>query len=364
MSDEPQNPLDGLLSDFALGPAWARGKSEKKKNYSRETGEREYKPRKGGDRQFRGNREGGDRRQQGRGNRRDQGNNRNFQPREQIAPAEGVTVTLTPEKTAIQAICKEVHQVARVYSLFDVAQTILAERNRSLATFEISDKKPEFFRCKIDEAIFLTKEEAIQHLMQADWRDRFIEESTIEVDPPKGSFQSVARCGISGEWLGPPNFHAYQTNLRRLHRERFANMPFEAYAAKARTERGEEAVNAWLESMKVQTRWRILTKEEYKAKKAAEAAERKATEAPPAADTPPAESTSETPTEEIAEAAKETITEATEAVDTAVESAVEGIEAIVDAVVEKTTEAVEAVVDTPEETPAAEAPAEKEEARS
>ena len=34
-------------------------------------------------------------------------------------------------------------------------------------------------------------------------------------------------------------------------------MPFELYAAKVRTERGEEAVNAWLETMKTKTRWRI-----------------------------------------------------------------------------------------------------------
>jgi hypothetical protein len=58
-------------------------------------------------------------------------------------------------------------------------------------------------------------------------------------------------------WLGPPNFHAYQTNLRRLHRECFPNMPFEVYSAKVRTERGEEAVNAWLETMKKRMRWRI-----------------------------------------------------------------------------------------------------------
>jgi hypothetical protein len=34
-------------------------------------------------------------------------------------------------------------------------------------------------------------------------------------------------------------------------------MPFELYASKVRTERGEEAVNAWLETMKTKTRWRI-----------------------------------------------------------------------------------------------------------
>jgi hypothetical protein len=66
----------------------------------------------------------------------------------------------------------------------------------------------------------------------------------------------VARCGFSGEWLGPPNFHSYQSNIRRLHRERFSNMPFDRYAAKVRTERGEEAVNAWMETMKKRVRWR------------------------------------------------------------------------------------------------------------
>src|SRR5690606_12077228 len=44
---------------------------------------------------------------------------------------------------------------------------------------------------------------------------------------------------------------------RRLHRERFSNLPFEVFASRVRTERGEEAVNAWLETMKQKNRWRI-----------------------------------------------------------------------------------------------------------
>ena len=80
-------------------------------------------------------------------------------------------------------------------------------------------------RGKLDESLFLTREEAVRHLWQSELREQFIEEETIEVDPPTGNFQTVARCGMSGEWLGPPNFHSYQVNLRRLHRERFANCP-------------------------------------------------------------------------------------------------------------------------------------------
>lgn len=275
MSDTPPNPLDGLLSDFALGPAWARAKSDSPKEKFKDSGEREYKPRRRDDQGGRDerNQRGGrddrsgrrDDRRQGGGNRRDfkQGGRPDFR-REEISPAEGVNVTLVPQKHAIQLVCKEVNQVARVYPLFDIAQIILAERNRSNAIFEIAEKKDPFYRCKFEDAIYLTKEEALQHFLQADWRNRFIEESTVEVEPPKGNFQSVAKCGISGEWLGPPNYHAYQTEIRRIHRERFSNMPFEAYLSKVRTERSEEAVNEWLESMKTQTRWRILSKEEAK----------------------------------------------------------------------------------------------------
>ncbi len=320
MSDTPPNPLEGLLSEFALGPSWARAKSDAPEKKSQFGDEREA-PRRhddrrddrqgGGRRDNRNDREGRDsrdNRQGGYGDRRQGGaagggSRRNFDPsrgrpdprRDEVAPAEGVEISLLPEKAAIQLICKEIHQVARVYPLFDIAQIILAERSRCRAVVEIQESRPPLYRCKVEEALFLTKEEALRYLLESPWRERYVEESTVEVDPPKGNFQSVARCGISGEWLGPPNFHAYQTNLRRLHRERFANMPFEAYTAKVRTERGEEAVNQWLESMKNQTRWRILSQREIAERTAAQKAKEtavkdSATESPaaPEAESPQA----------------------------------------------------------------------------
>ena len=335
MSDTPPNPLEGLLSNFALGPSWARAKSEPIEKKFKDAAEREYKPRGGGgdrrddprggagrgkrdDRGGRDDRRGG---QTGGGARREfdkGGRGRpDFQREEIIAPAEGVTVSLIPEKAAIQLIIKEIHHVARVYPLFDIAQIILAERSRLRATFEITEKKDPFYRCKQEEAIYLTKEEALRHLLEAPWRNRFIEESTFQIDPPKGNFQSVARCGISGEWLGPPNFHAYQTEIRRIHRERFPNMPFEAYQSKIRTERGEEAVNAWLDTMKTQARWRILSDEESAAIKDGlyepSGSDAPLTEAPP--EEPAAhEEIPDTPLESQAtEAASETIEEAPEA---------------------------------------------------
>ncbi len=258
MSDSDTDPLGSLLSSFALGPSWARAAGDTKERKSKGS------PRGGDDRPPRRDdrdRDGGGRPRPPGGDRR---RNESFgdrsapPPREQyIEPAEGVEVTISPDRHAVHLIGKEVHQVARVYPLFDVAKILLAEKARLRVIFEAHELHPPLIKGKLEDSVFLTRAEAIRHLWNSKLRAELLEEETIEVDPPKGNFQVIARCGISGEWLGPVNFHGYQTNLRQLHRERYARMPFELYAAKVRTERGEEAVNAWLETTKNKTRWRI-----------------------------------------------------------------------------------------------------------
>ncbi len=262
MSDPEPNPLSDLLSSFALGPSWARAtggdQKEQKSRPDSKSGDRP--PRRDDDRKG-GSRE----RDFGRDDRRPpKGRGGKFDDRlagpprpQEIGPAAGVRVTLVPDAQAVHLIGKEVHQVARVYPLFDVAKILLAERARCRAVFEAPEPHAPLLRGKLDESLFLTREEALNHLWQPALKEQFIEEETIEVDPPSGNFQLVAKCGLTGLWLGPPNFHAYQVNLRRIHRECFANMPFEAYSARVRTERGEEAVNAWLATMTKKTRWRI-----------------------------------------------------------------------------------------------------------
>ncbi|MDX1681270.1 MAG: hypothetical protein R3242_11130 [Akkermansiaceae bacterium] len=265
MSDPEQPPLNDLLSNFALGPAWARGEDEKRGSHS---GGGKGGRKDGGSKGSRGNfrdqdRQGGRRREQGgkfKGKRPFQKGGK-FDRLQDNPPADGVRVTILPDTEAVHLIVKEVHQVARVYPLFDIATTLLSKRERCHAVFERKESLPAMWRSKKSDALFLSKEDAQAHLWHSEARAQHLEEETIEVEPPKGNFQAVAKCGLSGKWLGPPNFHTYQTDLRRLHQQRFANMPFEAYAAKVRTEHGEEAVNAWLETMTKKTRWRVVGEE-------------------------------------------------------------------------------------------------------
>lgn len=260
MSKPDPESLNALMANFALGPSWAKATSPP----SKPAGKKEFRDsgpskdsRGGADRRERFDRDdrGGGPFSRGRKGGFDRPPR---EPRDEPpAPAAGVNVTLVPEPHAVQLVAKEIHQVARVYPIIDVAKILLAERGRCIAVFEASSDRPPMFRGRLDTSLFLTRAEAMDHLWRSDLKPQLLDEETTESDPPSGNFQVVARCGLSGEWLGPPNFHAYQSNLRRIHQERYPHLPFAVYTSKVRTERGEEAVNAWLESMKQRTRWRI-----------------------------------------------------------------------------------------------------------
>ncbi|HEV2456042.1 MAG TPA: hypothetical protein VGY98_17390, partial [Verrucomicrobiae bacterium] len=77
-------------------------------------------------------------------------------------------------------------------------------------------------------------------------------------DPPKGTYTFVAQCGMSGVVLGPPNYHDYQNQLRRLHAERFSKMPFDAFKSRVKIVRDEAVVKKWIEEHSFKTEYICL----------------------------------------------------------------------------------------------------------
>ena len=65
---------------------------------------------------------------------------------------------------------------------------------------------------------------------------------------------------MSGTILGPPNLHDYQTQLRKLHAERFARMPFDAFKARVKIclQRCEAIVKKWIEDHSFKTEYICL----------------------------------------------------------------------------------------------------------
>jgi hypothetical protein len=77
----------------------------------------------------------------------------------------------------------------------------------------------------------------------------------VEIDPPKGNFQVINKCSITGELLGPPNYHRYNQILQQHHASRIKGLPFEAFRGRVETVRDPEAVAQWQAKMRKATRY-------------------------------------------------------------------------------------------------------------
>ena len=171
-----------------------------------------------------------------------------------VAAPEGVKARIMPIEEGLDAMAKQISATGRTHSVFDLAWLVLGALDRFHVVFE-SDDQP-LYRSETDHSVWQTKKECMAHFLSSGLIAKYYDEEMMEVDPPSGNFQSVARCGISKKLIGPPNHHGYQQALLDLHRERFSSMPIERYKSKVIMEHGEEAVQEWLDAMSKHKRWR------------------------------------------------------------------------------------------------------------
>jgi hypothetical protein len=113
------------------------------------------------------------------------------------------------------------------------------------------------FACALDDSLWLSEEEVISHVLKKHFTTFYQAERTA-TEPPKGKYTFVAQCGMSGTVLGPPNYHDYQNQLRKLHAERYSRMPFETYKARVKIVRDEEVVKKWVEDQSWKTEFTCL----------------------------------------------------------------------------------------------------------
>ncbi len=156
----------------------------------------------------------------------------------------------------------------RAYPLFDVAQLILDKPERQQIRFDIvkkSDGQPaqKLFHCALDDTLWLSENEAVEHLLNRHFATFYQAERTA-TEPPKGVYTFVAQCGMSGNVLGPPNYHGYQDQLRKLHTERFSRIPFDDFKARVKIVRDEAIVKNWIEEQSFKTVYHCLNVPEPK----------------------------------------------------------------------------------------------------
>lgn len=274
-------PLDlSALTDFQFGPAWARGGASgatfparemparpaaRERRFSRESadgGERrsERRPfnrdnRGREQRDYRERREGRDNRE---GRRQGDRGPREMRPvRELPEPTAGLRVELRPVDSVLTVFSSEVHKQKRAVSLLEMAKVVMGAKERFDLVFMKQEGGPELIHSKKgDGACWIEKEESVAYLWQSPWFDELYEAVDETVEAPKGVFSAIAKCGFSGQLIGPVNWHGYQSAVMALHRSKFSNMPFEKYRSRIVIEKGDEVVAAWLEQATKKTVWK------------------------------------------------------------------------------------------------------------
>jgi len=250
MANSPDNKDSLDLSSLDFGPAWAKDKGEKK-SYKKFEGS-EAKPKRG-DRKFSGDRNGPRRPQQRRDRPR-------TEPRQRLPLPESISASIMPVEEGIDNLAKQIVDTGRTYSVFDLARVILKSRDRYNVAFTVKEgDSTELFQAKADGSTFLTKQEVADHFSNSEQFSTVFTSVEVEVDAPSGNFPTIACCGFTGEVIAPPNYHGYQEIVAQRHSASFANMSLEHYKKRISSERNEEKVTEWLESMKKQTKYQLTS---------------------------------------------------------------------------------------------------------
>ncbi len=237
------------LSNLDFGPSWA---SKPKDGGNKFAHSDQKKSNKGKSRRYSEESGAGrDRRSpRGRPDRR-QGGVRGGRPSQPYLP--DYDVQLQPDGAAFSALTKAMRDSCRTYELFELARLFLSKPERFVAkVFPKKDAPPEaseFFLSFPEKIGFETEDEAVAHVL-ANHLDLFFELEEIELEPPKGTFNVVNRCTVTGELLGPPNYHRYQHILQEHFASKIDNMTFERFLSRVETLSDKEAIDSWLESMK------------------------------------------------------------------------------------------------------------------
>lgn len=189
----------------------------------------------------------------------DKKSDKKFDRRDNKKPAKkapfvfSMEVLFYPEDAPFAKLADVMKHLKRTYQLFDIAELVLEKPERFIVlakNLPLEDGTVKPLYCAQPANLPFEDEESAKKSALEYWLGEMFEQVEVEAEAPKGSFQVVNRCTISGDLLGAPNWHKYGEFVREYHSQKFAKMPYEKFLASIETVRDEALVNQWLEQMK------------------------------------------------------------------------------------------------------------------
>jgi hypothetical protein len=274
----------GFDLENLLKPAWVQGKSESNRfdKYTGNEGVRPERrgrgdrgerrgPRREGGGGFGGERRGGEGRPPRGGGkfgdrkksfgRRDDNRGEHRERPEPLALLAEIGVTFSADENGVESLARQIKMTGRAYPLFQIALLILQKAERYSVQLAVKKKDgaiiQPLFVCALDETPWLSEDEVVAHVLKNHFATFYQAERTA-TEPPKGVYTFVAQCGMSGAILGPPNYHDYQNQLRKLHAEKFSRMPFDMFKSRVKIVKDEAVVKKWVEEQSFKTEYICL----------------------------------------------------------------------------------------------------------
>jgi len=176
-------------------------------------------------------------------------------------PRMNVRVSFLPDRERLQLVVRDIQASRRAFPLVDIASKFLLREDSHLLKLELpeaaaGEAKKTFWQCRECKRVFCQKENAEAHVLGAHL-DLHFDREEVETEPPAGAFTCVAKCGFSGELLGPPNYHGYNEKIQDLWSSRFAHVSKQDYLARIEIVHDEGLLEQWKESMKKKTVYRL-----------------------------------------------------------------------------------------------------------
>lgn len=183
-------------------------------------------------------------------------------PREAL-PRLNVKVSFLPDRERLALVVRDIQASRRAYPLIEIAQRFLSREDSYLVKLEMppaeaGQPRPVLVQCLECQRVFRQRANAEAHVLH-DHLDKFFTIEEVDCEPPAGNFAFVARCGLSGTLLGPPNHHGYNEKIQEMWAQRFAHMSKAEYLGHIETVRDEALVEQWKDSLRKKTTYRLTT---------------------------------------------------------------------------------------------------------
>jgi len=214
------------------------------------------------------------------------------------------SVRFMPEQEALTFLARKIAASRKAMPLRDVADLFFKAPDTTLARLEMDEahKDDKFHQCSSCGWFSRDEAELRRHLLAKHFSEYF-EAVEIDGEAPSGKFSSVARCGVTGKLLAPPNHHSYNRRIAEMmETPECAGLSESEYRSRIEIVSDPEAIEQWRREAARKTLYRLVSKKQKPAPAAS--ADAPAQSATPAAPEAPVEAPAESaPVEAPAESA-------------------------------------------------------------